>query len=332
MNHPRRPSALFTIMLLLLASCAKDEGRTTSAAPAARASLRVAVNPVPQSALVIIAAERGYFARENLDVTVSRFPTGKLAFDAVLGGAADVATVADVPIMYALMSGQAPAVLATIERSGKSVKLLARKDAAIASPADLRGKKVGTFKGSSGEFFLDALLAKHHVPSAEVAIVHLQPPDLVTAITRKDVAAISIFEPHIHNAATVLGSNALVVEDPSVYTEIFNVATTEKALAARQDAFVSFLRALQRAADDIRRDPNGAQASVARFTQLDPNVLREIWPMFQFTITTDRVLPDLLRREADFAVRSGSLPAPSSEPQFERVLKPEVLSKATATP
>ena len=44
------------------------------------------------------------------------------------------------------MSGQKPAVLGTIERSGKSVKILARKDAGVDKPEDLRGKKIAFYQ------------------------------------------------------------------------------------------------------------------------------------------------------------------------------------------
>lgn len=288
------------------------------------------MNPVPQAALVIIAQENGYFRANGLKVDISRFTTGKLAFDAVLGGAADVATVADIPIMYAAMSGQKPAVLATIERSGNSVKILARKDKGIRQPSDLRGKRIATFKGSSAEFFLDRFLRKHGMTQRDVEVVQLQPPDMVAAIARGDVAAISIWEPHIHNGRSQLQAGSAVFADPDVYTETFNIASSAEYAQTAKATLIAFLRALDRAALYVKQSPDDAIARVAAFVQMDPKVLREIWPNFDLSLAADPNLPNLLREQAEFAIQSGVLAKPDKLPDFRGVIDAKILAAARA--
>lgn len=241
-----------------------------------------------------------------------------------------MATVADIPIMYAAMSGQKPAVLATIERSGNSVKILARKDKGIRQPSDLRGKRIATFKGSSAEFFLDRFLRKHGMTQRDVEVVQLQPPDMVAAIARGDVAAISIWEPHIHNGRSQLQAGSAVFADPDVYTETFNIASSAEYAQTAKATLIAFLRALDRAALYVKQSPDDAIARVAAFVQMDPKVLREIWPNFDLSLAADPNLPNLLREQAEFAIQSGVLAKPDKLPDFRGVIDAKILAAARA--
>jgi NitT/TauT family transport system substrate-binding protein len=319
MSHGRlyRATCLWILAFscLVPSSCApgspEKQGNTK-----ATTVLTIAVNPVPQTALVIVAFENHYFREEGIEAHISKFTTGKLAFDAVLGGAADIATVADIPIMYAAMSGQTPAVVATIERSGRSIKLLARKDEGVNTPDDLRGKKIGTFKASSAEFFLDRFLTKHQVSLNQVTVVQLQPTDLVPAILRGDLAAISIWEPNIYVAKRELGARALVFEDPAIYTEIVNMACTEAFFKGHGPEIRAVIRALRKAEAFIKASPKAALSTIATFTAMDQPTLESIWPAFDLTLGLDQGLPALLRSEAEFAVANGTLPSPARYPDF----------------
>ena len=306
----------------------QERSKQTSPPPAKLTNVRFAVNPVSQGALAIVAIEKGYFRDEGLDVEVSKFPTGKLAFDAVLGGAAEFATVAEVPIMYAAMSGQRPAIIATIERSGKSIKILARKDAGVAKPEDLRGKKIATFKGSSAEFFLDCFLKKYGMTQKDVEVIHLTPQDMVAALSRGEIAAMCIWEHHIYNAKTALthdGVETIVFVEPDLYVETNNIAVREDYLTANKPTLLSFLRAFRRAEQLVRQSPGEAQAIVARYVGLDQAVLAAIWPDFDFALAFEPKLVTQLADQAKSAVEAGTIKAVSPMPDFGKFVHQELL-------
>lgn len=292
----------------------------------------LAQNPVPHSALPIIAKKKGYFKAEGLDVTVKAFTTGKLCFDAMLGGGANFSTVAETPIMYAGFSKQPVYVIATIESSPLSVKLLARKDKGVAKPADLKGKMVGTFKGGSAEYFLARFLKKHGLSMKDVKATYMKPPELVAAIIRGDLAAIAMWEPHIYNAQKAIGANALVFTGEDIYTETFHISVMKDYAEKNERTVVAFLRALAKAEKFLKANEAEAKQILLDSTKIDKEVLDHIWPNFRFDLVLEQSVVDLVRKEAEFAVENGAVPAGSKIPNYNSMFEPKFLQSAGAGP
>ena len=73
-------------------------------------------------------------------------------------GRGDLAMVADIPVMFAVMEGTRISVLASISESFRENAIVARKDRGIQSPGDLRGKKIAVPAGTTSDYFLDVFL------------------------------------------------------------------------------------------------------------------------------------------------------------------------------
>ncbi len=84
--------------------------------------------------------------------------------------------------------------------------LVTRKESAIASPADLRGKKVAATRGTDPWFFLLRALDSVGLSSADVTIVQLQHPDGEQALLRGDVDAWAGLDPHMAHAELTAGA------------------------------------------------------------------------------------------------------------------------------
>ena len=80
----------------------------------------------------------------------------------------------------------------------------------------------------------------------DVRFVNLEGPDMPAALKRGDIDAVAIWEPHAQNALEALGSDAVDLQDASVYRERFNLNTTTKVLRdpEKRRALVEFLRAV----------------------------------------------------------------------------------------
>jgi ABC-type nitrate/sulfonate/bicarbonate transport system substrate-binding protein len=135
-------------------------GRTPPAQPADPPEpMTIAANTrYVGTSLVFVAHVKGYFANEGLNVTVQPYTTGKSALDATLERRADLATVADIPIMFAVTKGQPVSIVATIAMVERDPGIIGRKDKGVLTLANLNGKRIGVTLGTSGHFVLDAFL------------------------------------------------------------------------------------------------------------------------------------------------------------------------------
>ena len=322
-----RTMVLCTVALALpylLAGCG-DQQQTETGEKLTKVVL--AQNPVPHSTLPIIAKKNGYFEEEGLDVAVKEFTTGKLCFDAMLGGGADFSTVAETPIMYAGFSSQPVYVIATIESSPLSVKVIARKDRGVSKPKDLKGKLVGTFKGGSAEYFLAQFLKKHGMSMSDVKVTYMKPPELISAIIRGDLAAISMWEPHIYSAEKGIGEAAVIFTGEDIYTETFHIAVM-KSYAEENEATVnSFLRALVKAEEFVKSNEPEAKTILLESIDIDKEILEHIWSNFRFDLVLEQSILDLIRKEAEFAVESGAAKEGSSIPDYGTMFEPKFLKR-----
>ena len=69
-------------------------GLQAATVQAATYKATLAQNMSPISGVTIVAKEKGFFEKNGLDISVSGFTSGKQCLNAVLGGAAEIATTA----------------------------------------------------------------------------------------------------------------------------------------------------------------------------------------------------------------------------------------------
>jgi len=285
----------------------------------------LAENTFPQSATTIVASRKGYFKQHGLEVDVRQFPSGKLALDAVLGGGAHLATVAETPVVFAGFAGLPVVILATISHSDNSCKVAARKDLGVLRPSDLKGKKVATFVGTSAEFFMEAFLKGNGLSLSDVQVITLNPQDMPAALNRGDIAAFFVWEPHIYNASRLLGDRCVVFGGQRFYTETFNIATT-KDYAQRNPAVTrAFLEALIDAERFIVNNPTEAIALVSERIGMDPTVLQQIWSDYKIRVLLEPFLVKYMQAEADWAIKSQKVKAGSRIPDFRTLIYPAAL-------
>ena len=286
----------------------------------------LAENASPLSSLTIIAREKGFFKDEGLNIKVSRFTSGKLALDAVLGGGADIATVAETPIMFAALGGQDFRIFSTIFLSGNACKVVARRDHDILQPADLRGKKIATFVGTNAEFFTKKFLAHYKISKSDLTIVNLTPTDMVVALSHGDIDAYIVWEPFIYEGKSLLGDKAVVFEVPGLYTTTFNVVSKPKFLDNNKKEVRAFIRALQKSSTFATEYPAEAIAIVANYTNISVSTLQQVWKDYHFPVGLDDKLISYLSDQSEWAIETGRAKAPA--PDFGKFLAPDFLNLA----
>jgi len=137
--------------------------------------------------------EYGFWEKEGLDPVFTRFNTGIEGFSALVGGSVDVFSTGGVTHNFPAR-GQGVVVLPnTVEWGGQ---VFGRSDAGINKLADLKGKKISTTLGTTGQIFLHTALKSIGLDSTkDVEIVSQTMPNAVTSYVTGSLPALSTWVP-----------------------------------------------------------------------------------------------------------------------------------------
>ena len=203
----------------------------------------------------------------------SEFPAAQNLQEAIGAGAVDVGLAGDSPFQFAYQSGQpvrAVAALSVRPRPAGVVAVLVPKASAIQGPADLRGKRIATGRGSVGHYLLLRVLEANRLKPADVQISFLSPGDSKAAFDSGSVDAWSTWTPYV---PTALARGARIVADGSSYFDGygFDVANARSAVSKRA-ILTDYLKREARAYVWARAHPQDYAKVLARETGLPPAI------------------------------------------------------------
>src|SRR3989344_3632568 len=263
-------------------------------------------------ALVWIAEDNSYFTKNGVEVTIKEYDSGRVALKAMLDeGGLNMVTVAQTPVMFNSFNRSDFAIVSAMVSSYNDVFVLARRDRDIAKPGDLRGKKVGLTKGSTGQYFLGLFLSKNNILPSEVEEVDIPAGQLVGSITAGSVDAISVWQPHIYNAQKALGDKSIIFPSRKIFREDFYFVPNKNFLQNHSEAITRFLQALTQAEEFIQKDTKDKDKSpdevvdiVAKRLNLDKAFVVSVWDDYQFGLFLDQTIIQTLEQEAEWAIQN----------------------------
>jgi len=279
------------------------------AAQAAPFTLAVALNPM--SLPVYVAAHEGYFAEEGLEVKLIECPSGARCLATMLDGGADLATVADTPVVFRSFERSDFVLIGTFASSSDDTKTVTRQDTGIQTPRQLSGRRVGVTRGTSNHYHLDAYLLMHGVDPQSVQTVDLPPDAMGAALKAGTIDAASTFEPHATRMIQALGPQAVRLTASNAYTVTFNLATMRRQVGTREQDLAALLRAIDKAERYIREQPQQAQHLLMERLKLDAAITGTLWPTLNYRLRLEPALIKTLEAEARWALREGYVRMPS---------------------
>jgi NitT/TauT family transport system substrate-binding protein len=288
------------LLITATAGCQQSEQKTSGPPQ----KITVAYTWQPQSTLVHVAVAKGYFSEEGLEVAPLMHTYGKAALQSVIENKADFATVAETPLMFNILKGEKILVIANIEASSMNNAIVARKDADIAKPADLKGKRIGYTPGTTSDFFLDSLLTANGLTRQDIRPVAIKPEEMQDAIMAKKIDATSTWNYPLTQIKQQLGANGAVFFDREIYTETFNIAARQEFVQKNPETVKRFLRALIKAEDFVAQDPEGAQSIMSAATKIDHALIHDVWNAFNYHVVLGQTLLITLEDETRWAMKN----------------------------
>lgn len=267
--------------------------------------LTIAVSTTPHAALLHLAHAKGFFAQEGLDLTLKPVSHGKAALELLAQGQADLAAAAEVPFVIAVLNGQPLGIAATVLSVSSEMTVVARGDRGINQPADLLGKRVGVTFGTSGEYFLWAFLTHYKLAPERVELVDVLPGQIAERLAGGDVDATATWEPLRTRAREALGAKAVSFNESNAYTVTHVVVGRNDFLQQRAAAIEKLVRALLKAEQFVRSQPQQALALAAELLKLDAAALRPVWEALEFRVDLRQSQLVTLEDQARWAVARG---------------------------
>lgn len=311
-------------LAMITSACSSNTGTSSTAPSASEAPASVAATATPvESRSVGIAADgfllgsqawvaldRGFFADESLEVTVSLYGTGIEAIQAVIARQADLGPALDFAVLnLAAAADENMRVVGAIAAPKPGFHSLAVQND-INGPQDLVGKTIGYVEGTSEHYVTIRYLEQNGIDLESVELVPLPGLfELVGALRTNDIQAAWTWlsgtqEADADENLKLLTDDSEVLDTSAIYL----VAGAEWA-AENQDVIVRVLRAYDQASEVLNAEPDAAAQIVAEAVSGDAATFAAIIPNQRFGIGFSDVQLDSFDQIAQFLIETGKLPA-----------------------
>ncbi|MGH8604354.1 MAG: ABC transporter substrate-binding protein [Gammaproteobacteria bacterium] len=247
-----------------------------------------------------VAAEKGFWQEEGLEVERKMFSAGRLAVDALLSESAEVMSVSETPLVHAILKGNDVYIVSTVTEH-QETKFIGRKDHGIKKPGDLRGKRIATLPGTNSDYFMYEFLQAHGISVSDVKVTNLAPPDMVTALVSGNIDGYFAWEPHISYAQKRLGDKAMVIAPGDLYHGRHCIAMNRKYVEKNPNIVEKLVRGFLRAEEFVKENPEEAQQIVAKVTGLEMDTVEALWREYHIKVQLDQRFLAILEKEGNWA-------------------------------
>ncbi|CAG9188312.1 MULTISPECIES: ABC transporter substrate-binding protein [Burkholderia] len=241
------------------------------------------------------------------DIAWTEFPAAAPLAEALNAAAVDCGPIGDAPVIFALASGARLKVIGANRSDPYGTAVLVRPDAALKDTADLKGKRIGTTRGSIGHFVTLKALDAAGLPPDAVSFRFLPPADTMLALATGSIDAWATWEPYTALAETS-GRARVLVNGRGLWSGLSYIAATDAAIAAKRDVLRDFVQRVVRAQAWSYRHVDAYSATLARIIGIPPAAAK-----LQFERRNTRWQPidaaviAQQQRTADFYLKAGLL-------------------------
>ena len=220
--------------------------------------VRVGVISAMFDAISIVAAEKGYFRDEGLDVEIKPFPGSADAAQALAIGALDVLASGPNPMIF--NSRQRNIELTIVASAGQhspghgSISFVLRRDLVESgrykTPADIKGMKIASGLATPSSWFVSELARQHGVSEKDFEIIQLGLANVVAGLGNKSIDGGCINEPHATqvlkriNGVRVMSMDQFKPNFPNGYL-LYGAQLVKKNPEAGRRYMLAYIRALR---------------------------------------------------------------------------------------
>lgn len=251
----------------------------------------------------LIAKDKGLFEKHGLQADVKEYASGPPAVADLLTGKADFAVAADFVGVNNIFSHKDLRILSEASYH-YTFRVLGRKDKGIASPTDLKGKRVGVTRKSAAEFFLGTFLTLNNMNLKDITIVDLTPDAMIDGLTNGQIDAIVTFEPHAYDLQKNLGDKIVSWSAQGSQKTHALIYTTQAFIQANPGIADRYLAALVDAETLLNQNESAMRTYLASALHYGSDYVDYLWLKFNFRIWLSQELLLTMEDQARWAIEN----------------------------
>ena len=317
-----------------------------SAQPGAPLPIKIGYQAVA-SWLLFGARSLKLYEKAGLAPTFVKFTAGAPMIAAAQSQSIDVAMVGTVPFLAGVAQGVDWVYIGVDNEYPRAVGFVARKDSGVGTLADLNGKTIGFFRGSTSHYAVLTVLKRQNIPTSQVKLLALEPAQQVAAMMNKQIDVAATWEPWMQRMVHQADGKIIAREaDIGVYTGLGVWAVRSSWLKANPETARRYLRALVMAYDALEKDPAPAINAVMQEMGIPeewaraifkesglPAIYKQADPTYRYSAVKDSPLQASLTDLARFLFEEKVLPKHVDvSPLVEGALLAEVLATHKKAP
>ena len=166
--------------------------------------------------------------------------------EALNAGAVDCGGVGDAPFAFARAAGVRVKAIAATRSSGSSTALLVPEGSNAQNIADLKGKTIGTGKGSVGHYLAIAAREAAGLPAEAIKFAFLSPADSKAAFVSGAIDAWSTWGPYVY-LAIAQNRARILLDGKGLMSGLSYHVATDRAIAEKRDLLLAYKQRLEAA-------------------------------------------------------------------------------------
>jgi ABC-type nitrate/sulfonate/bicarbonate transport system substrate-binding protein len=304
--------ALALLSLLVTSGCVENQ--------AGESTISVAYIENASNWPFFVASEKGLFEKSGLKVQAINAKDSTEALNALLARKVDVSIENTYSALFAI-EGTSPGTVRLFFPCSETPQrfvshFLVASDSSVRKPEELKGKRIGTYTGSTQLLTLKLFLRSYlnWDPDKDVQIIQVAPSLQLQALTAGQYDALFTIEPFASAAlAKGVARDILPYARGKILDPFPAGASSIRAgsLQTKKDALRKLYAAMVRGAEFIERNPPEAKAILAKWTNLDQASSEHVGGYEYHTFAAfDGQKRERVQRLADLYLEGGILSKP----------------------
>lgn len=229
------------------------------------------------------------------------FSGGGDVIRAMASGDVQMGETGSSPLTAAASQGQDIKLFWISADIGNAEALVARNGSGVNSVKDLKGKRVATPFVSTAHYQLMVDLKLEGVDPRTVNVMNMRPPEIAAAWERGDIDATFIWDPVL---SKIKGNGKVLATSGSIGKKGFptfeGIVVNSKWAAENEGFMVAFVKALNRANDEVRRTSGGwtpespQVKAMAKWTKSNPKEVKDAVSLYTFPTLEEQLSPTWL--------------------------------------